>query len=186
MYLFVYYNESTSVLQRWSSAVCQRSSVTASTLRFRSTRSPKSVWGLEAEALPLFPYPGKMESVAAVGKMAKRVWAGPTAAAAPAPPSATWMTSPRCLTCLTCRWHPRRPASTAAWSCSEAEEPVPGTPPTHRLLLPLPRLCPIRIPHSRPYWMAQTVMASSSCTLTHIRFWETHVHCWTSCLMTAQ
>lgn len=174
-----------SALQRWSLAACRKSSATASTLRFRSIRSPKSVRGLEAGALLLSLYPGKMESVRRTGK---RVWAGPTAVAAPAPRSATSMTSQRCLTCSTCRWPPRRPASTAAWSCSEAEEPVLGTPPTHRLLLPLPHLCPIRIPHSRPCWMRRTLTASSSCmhTLTHICCWETLVHCWTSCLMTAQ
>lgn len=178
-------------LQRWSSVVCQRSSVTASTLKFRSTRSPRSVWAPEAGVPQLYPYPGMMESAAAAERMAKRVWAGPTAAGAPAPPSATLTTLRRCLTCSTCLWPPRRPASTAAWSCSEvAEEPAPAIPPTHHPLLPLPlpHPCPIRIPRSRLYWTGVTAMGYSSCThtLTHIHCWDTHMHCWTICLMTAQ
>lgn len=172
--------------QRLSSAVCPRSSVTACTLRCKSTRSPRSVWPLGAEAPLLCPYPGRMVCVAVAGRMVKRAWVGPTAAGAPAPPSATSMTSQRCPTCLTCRWPPRRLASTAAWSCS-AEGPAPETPPTHRPLLPRPHPCPIRIRRSRLYWTGQTAMESSSCihTLTHT-CWDTHMHCWTIYLMTAQ
>lgn len=117
-----------------------------------------------------------------------QVWAAPTALDAPAPPSATWTTLRRCPTCLTYRWPLRRPASTAAWTCS-GEEPARGTLPTHPPL-PHPRPphpCPTTTRPSRPSWTGRTPVGSSFCTFTlkHTR-WDTYTQCWTICPTTVQ
>lgn len=175
------------LLQRSSLVACPRSSGTASMPRCRSTKNPRSVQAQGAGAPPLCPYPRTMASAVAAGRTWRRASADRTAPGAPAPPSATWMTSQPCQTCSTCPWPPRRPASTAAWSCWAEEGPAPATPPIRRLLLPLPRPCPIRTPRSKLCWMGPTAAVSSCCTHTqHIHCWLTHRRCWTICQTIAQ
>ena len=166
----LYSSPSLVSVQRWSLAVCLRSSATACTLRSRSTRRTRSVWTRVCHC------PGKT----LLGEKARGTGTGssvaPTAAGAPAPPWVTWMTSQRSPNCLTSPWPHRRPTSTAAWSCKKTTAEALGTPPIlHHHHHPRP-FRPIRILPSKIYWMSLTPMGSNTSTrcCRHTRAPGTH------------